>query len=55
MPVEPYGIAVEKGQTKMLEAINKALQEAKAGGSYHKLVKKWFGNIPGFSVKEAEY
>lgn len=53
--VEPYGIAVEKGQTKMLEAINKALKEVKADGSYHKLVKKWFGDIPGFSVKEAEY
>ena len=53
--VEPYGIAVEKGQTKMLNAINKALKTIKADGSYDKLVRKWFGSINGFSVKEAEY
>lgn len=53
--VEPYGIAVNKGQTGMRDAINQALKDAKKDGSYHSLIKKWFGKIPGFSIKEAEY
>lgn len=53
--VEPYGIAVNKGQTGMRDAINQALKDAKKDGSYHRLIKKWFGKIPGFSIKEAEY
>lgn len=53
--IEPYGIAVDKGQSKMLKAINKALKDVKADGSYHRLMKKWFGNIEGFNIKEAEY
>lgn len=53
--VEPYGIAVNKGQTGMRDAINQALKDAEKDGSYHRLIKKWFGKIPGFSIKEAEY
>lgn len=51
---EPYGIAVNKGQTEFKDAINKALAELKADGTYQKLLKKWFEGIPGFNIKEAE-
>lgn len=51
---EPYGLAVDKGQDEMRDHLNKALDELKANGTYSKLVKKWFGGIPGFDVKEVE-
>ncbi|MBN7274569.1 transporter substrate-binding domain-containing protein [Ligilactobacillus pobuzihii] len=51
---EPYGLAVDKGQDEMSDHLNKALDELKANGTYSKLVKKWFGGIPGFDVKEVE-
>lgn len=51
---EPYGIAVNKGETKLAKQIDKALAELKRDGTYSRLMKKWFGNIPGFSLKEAE-
>lgn len=50
---EPYGIAIDKGQDKFKAQINKALDEMRANGSYEKILDKWFGDIPGFSVKEA--
>ncbi|MCZ2491445.1 glutamine ABC transporter substrate-binding protein [Dellaglioa algida] len=50
---EPYGIAIDKGQDKFKNQINKALAEMRADGTYEKLLNKWFGDIPGFSVKEA--
>lgn len=51
---EPYGIAVNKGQTKLANQIDKALTELKKDGTYNRLMKKWFSGIPGFSIKEAE-
>ncbi|MGQ5708964.1 transporter substrate-binding domain-containing protein [Lactobacillus sp. PSON] len=51
---EPYGIAVDKGQTKMASEINKAFNELKKNGTYNRLMHKWFDGIPGFSIKEAE-
>lgn len=45
---EPYGIGINKGQKKFLAAINKALTEIEADGTYQKIVDKWFGNISGF-------
>ncbi|GAA3628035.1 transporter substrate-binding domain-containing protein [Lactobacillus hamsteri] len=51
---EPYGVAVDKGQTKMVHAINKALDELEKNGTYNRLMHKWFDGIPGFSIKEAE-
>ena len=51
---EPYGIAVNKGQTQMRNAINRALVKLKKDGTYDALVKKWFSGIPGFNIKEAE-
>ena len=40
---EQYGFTVEKGNTKLLAAINKALADAKADGTYKKLYEKWIG------------
>ncbi|MGW4157823.1 transporter substrate-binding domain-containing protein, partial [Micromonospora chersina] len=40
---EQYGFTVKKGNTKLLAAINKALAEAKADGTYKKLYEKWIG------------
>lgn len=51
---EPYGLAVNKGQGKMRDELNKALNELQADGTYSRLVKKWFGGIPGFDIKEVE-
>ena len=51
---QPYGIAVNKGQTAMMKHINTALDELKKDGTYTRLAKKWFGNIPGFNIKEIE-
>lgn len=51
---EPYGIGVEKGQGNLRQAINKALKSLRANGTYDKLVRKWFGKVSGFDVKEAE-
>ncbi|MDD6919730.1 MAG: basic amino acid ABC transporter substrate-binding protein [Eubacteriales bacterium] len=38
---QPYGIAVKKGNTKLLEKINKGLKNLKDNGEYDKLLKKW--------------
>ncbi|MFH0521183.1 basic amino acid ABC transporter substrate-binding protein [Streptomyces sp. M41] len=40
---EQYGFTVKKGNTKLREAINKALADAKADGTYKKLYEKWIG------------
>ena len=51
---EPYGIAVNKEQKQMKNAINRALNKLKKDGTYNALVKQWFSGIPGFNIKEAE-
>ncbi|MEV0223495.1 basic amino acid ABC transporter substrate-binding protein [Streptomyces sp. NPDC050704] len=40
---EQYGFSVKKGNTKLVEAINKALTDARADGTYKKLYEKWIG------------
>jgi polar amino acid transport system substrate-binding protein len=40
---EQYGFTVKKGNTKLRAAINKALSDAKADGTYKKLYEKWIG------------
>ena len=40
---EQYGFTVKKGNTKLLAAINKAVKDAKADGTYKKLYEKWIG------------
>ncbi|WP_328367023.1 transporter substrate-binding domain-containing protein [Streptomyces sp. NBC_00445] len=40
---EQYGFSVKKGNTKLVDAINKALADAKADGTYKKLYEQWIG------------
>ncbi|OIJ66119.1 transporter substrate-binding domain-containing protein [Streptomyces mangrovisoli] len=40
---EQYGFTVKKGNTKLLDAINTALKDAKADGTYKKIYEKWIG------------
>ncbi|MFJ5306288.1 transporter substrate-binding domain-containing protein [Streptomyces sp. NPDC088350] len=40
---EQYGFTVKKGNTRLLAAINKAIKDAKADGTYKKLYEKWIG------------
>ncbi|MGW6012341.1 transporter substrate-binding domain-containing protein [Streptomyces sp. NPDC055210] len=40
---EEYGFTMKKGNTKLLEAVNKALADAKSDGTYKKLYEKWIG------------
>ncbi|MFJ3715870.1 transporter substrate-binding domain-containing protein [Streptomyces sp. NPDC090057] len=40
---EQYGFTVKKGNTKLREALNKAIADAKADGTYKKLYEKWIG------------
>lgn len=45
VPDEPefLGFAVQKGDTKTLETLNKALAAVRASGEYDQIFKKWFG------------
>ena len=49
---EPYGIAVNKGQTNLRDAINKALTNIEKSGEYNRILYKWFGHVKGFDYKE---
>ncbi|MGV6874970.1 ABC transporter substrate-binding protein [Pseudochelatococcus sp. B33] len=40
------GAAVRKGNTELLDRLNKAIEEMKADGTLDRIVKKWFGDIP---------
>lgn len=40
---EQYGFTVRKGNTKLRAAINKAIEDAKADGTYKKLYEQWIG------------
>ncbi|MFJ7963970.1 transporter substrate-binding domain-containing protein [Streptomyces sp. NPDC096324] len=40
---EQYGFTVKKGNTELLAAINKAIADSKADGTYKKLYEKWIG------------
>lgn len=42
---EEYAIAVKKGNTELLEQINKAIDEIKANGDYDKLYGKYFAEV----------
>jgi polar amino acid transport system substrate-binding protein len=45
VPDEPefLGFAVQKGDTKTMETLNKALAAVRASGEYDQIFKKWFG------------
>lgn len=49
---EPYGIAVNQGQTNFKNRINKALTAIEKDGTYNKILMKWFGNVQGFNYEE---
>ncbi|MGW3267284.1 basic amino acid ABC transporter substrate-binding protein [Streptomyces sp. NPDC001056] len=40
---EQYGFTVKKGNKPLLNAVNKALKDAKADGAYKKIYEKWIG------------
>ncbi|WP_328870451.1 transporter substrate-binding domain-containing protein [Streptomyces sp. NBC_00287] len=40
---EQYGFTVKKGNTKLLNAINNALADAKGDGTYKEIYEKWIG------------
>jgi polar amino acid transport system substrate-binding protein len=40
---EQYGFSVKKGNTELVDAINKALTDARADGTYKKLYEQWIG------------
>ena len=42
---ESYGIAVRKGDSVMLDAVNTALRKIRASGEYNTLYQKWFGDL----------
>jgi ABC-type amino acid transport substrate-binding protein len=41
---DQYGIAVRKGNAKLLKGINKAMNAIRKDGTYDRLYKKYFGN-----------
>lgn len=43
---EQYGIAVKKGNTELLEKLNKGLADIKADGTYDKIYAQYFGASP---------
>ncbi|WP_413627876.1 transporter substrate-binding domain-containing protein [Fructilactobacillus vespulae] len=49
---QPYGLAVDKNQPQLQAAVDKALAQIRADGTYDKLIKKWFGNIEGLDWRE---
>lgn len=49
---EPYGIAIAQDNPALVKKINRALAEMRGDGTYDRLVKKWFGQVPGMDWKE---
>jgi len=43
---EQYGFAVKKGNTELLDKLNKGLADIKADGTYDKIYAKYFGAAP---------
>jgi len=41
--VEQSGLAFRKGSPELIEAVNKAVKEMQADGTYLKIAQKWFG------------
>jgi cystine transport system substrate-binding protein len=46
LKVDYAGIAMRKGNPELLQAINKALSDMKADGTYKAIFRKWFGEDP---------
>ncbi|MEI5007239.1 ABC transporter substrate-binding protein [Streptomyces sp. PmtA] len=43
---EQYGFSVKKGNDKLRAALDKAITDAKADGTYDKLYRQWIGPLP---------
>lgn len=43
---EPYGIAIKKGETALVDAVNKELAALKSSGDYNKIYEHWIGTAP---------
>ncbi|WP_223068837.1 glutamate ABC transporter substrate-binding protein [Paenibacillus caui] len=43
---EPYGIAMRKGNSDLVKAVNDALKELKDSGEYDAIYEKWIGKKP---------
>ncbi|MFD9334470.1 ABC transporter substrate-binding protein [Streptomyces sp. NPDC060028] len=43
---EQYGFSVKKGNAALLAAIDKAITDAKADGTYKKIYEQWIGPLP---------
>jgi L-cystine transport system substrate-binding protein len=41
--MDQMGIMFNKGNAELVDAVNKALDEMKADGTYLKISEKWFG------------
>lgn len=52
---EEYGIAVAKGNTELLDAINKALKEVEDDGTYKTVYEKWFVGEPPKAIFSATH
>lgn len=50
---EQYGIAVKKGNTELLEKLNKGLADIKADGTYDQIFAKYFGAPPAKAAAPA--
>lgn len=50
---EQYGIAVKKGNTELMEALNKGIAAIKADGSYDTIYTKYFGAPPAAAAAPA--
>ena len=50
---EQYGFAVKKGNTELLEKLNKGLADIKADGTYDKIYAKYFGAAPAAAAAPA--
>ncbi|MEN9460414.1 MAG: hypothetical protein RIS84_434 [Pseudomonadota bacterium] len=42
---ESFGVAIQKGDTAMQQAVNTALRKIRASGEYNEIYQKWFGAI----------
>lgn len=50
-----YGVAVKKGNQKLLDEINEGLERLKRNGTYNKIFEKWFGKQDVLAWKEKRY
>ncbi len=52
--VEPFGIGIRKGDTALLDLVNKVLRDLWASGRYQELYRKWFEVDPDIPIPAAK-